>query len=331
MIGSYVVGRLVQSLFVVLVVVFVVAMLVRLIPGDIVDVMIVGNPGITEKDAERVRAELGLDRTVPQHFVAYVSGLIEGDMGTSIRHRQPVSAMIAERVPATLELTLLAMVLAVLLAVPIGMVTAIHQGRLVDQLGMTLATLGVAVPGFLLGILMILVFSVELGWLPPAGRSGSIVAGAWEAAVQGDFGIFWKNLRYFLMPAATLAASVVAINARLIRSTMLEVIRQDFLLFVRAKGAPPRVIYLRHALRNAMIPAVTMLGLQLGFLVSGAFIVENVFAWPGLGRLAVEAILWRDLPLIQGTVLVSSILFVSLSLVVDLVYRLLDPRIRYGH
>lgn len=331
MIGSYVVGRLVQSLFVVVVVVFVVAMLVRLIPGDIVDVMIVGNPGITEEDAARVRAELGLNRTVPQHFVAYVSGLIEGDMGTSIRHRQPVSTMIAERVPATLELTLLAMVLAVGLAIPIGMVTAVHQGRLVDQLGMTLATLGVAVPGFLLGILMILVFSVELGWLPPAGRSGSIVAGAWEAAVQGDFGIFWKNLRYFLMPAATLAASVVAINARLIRSTMLEVIRQDFLMFVRAKGAPAQVIYLRHALRNAMIPAVTMLGLQLGFLVSGAFIVENVFAWPGLGRLAVEAILWRDLPLIQGTVLVSSILFVSLSLVVDLVYRLLDPRIRYGH
>lgn len=251
-------------------------------------------------------------------------------MGTSIRHRQPVADMIMERLPATLELTVVAMVFAILLAVPIGMLTAIYQGSIFDQVGMTLATLGVAVPGFLLGILMILLFTVELRWLPPAGRSGSVVVAAYEALRHGDITLFWNSFRYFLMPAATLAASIVAINARLIRSTMLEVIRQDFLMFVRAKGAPPRIVYLRHALRNAMIPAITILGLQMGFLVSGAFIVENVFAWPGLGRLAVDAILWRDLQLIQGTVLISSILFVCLSLSVDLLYRLLDPRIRYG-
>jgi len=328
--GAYLIRRLLQALLVIAAVVFVVAMLVKLVPGDIVDMMAIGNPAFTEEDAERVREELGMNRSVVEHFVVYTTGLFEGELGNSIRHRQPAATLIAERLPATVELTVVAMVFALLLAIPIGVITAIKQGSVVDQVGTALATLGVAIPGFLLGILMIMLFTVELGWLPPSGRSGSVVVALYRSVVELDPGILWESLRYFLMPAAALAASIVAINSRLIRSTMLDVIRQDYIQFVRAKGAPTRVVYLRHALRNALIPSVTILGLQLGFLISGAFIIENVFAWPGLGRLAVEAILWRDLPLIQATVLVSSIIFVALSITVDLVYRFLDPRIDYA-
>ncbi|MEQ9815294.1 MAG: ABC transporter permease [Azospirillaceae bacterium] len=328
--GAYLVRRLLQALLVIAAVVFVVAMLVKLVPGDIVDMMAIGNPAFTEEDAERVREELGMNRSVVEHFVVYTAGLFEGELGNSIRHRQPAATLIAERLPATIELTVVAMIFALVLAIPIGVITAIKQGSVVDQVGTALATLGVAIPGFLLGILMIMLFTVELGWLPPSGRSGSVVVALYHSVVELDPGILWESLRYFLMPAAALAASIVAINSRLIRSTMLDVIRQDYIQFVRAKGAPTRVVYIRHALRNALIPSVTILGLQLGFLISGAFIIENVFAWPGLGRLAVEAILWRDLPLIQATVLVSSIIFVALSITVDLVYRFLDPRIDYA-
>lgn len=328
--GGYLIRRLIQAVLVILAVIFVVAMLVKLVPGDIVDMMAVGNPAFTVEDAERMREELGMNRSVVSHFLAYTQGVLEGDLGVSIRHRQPAATLIFERLPATLELSLLSMIFAIMLAVPIGVITAIYQGSAIDQLGTALATLGVAVPGFLLGILMIMLFTVEWNWLPPSGRAGSVIVAAYQAVVHLDPSIFWESFRYFIMPAAALAASVVAINSRLIRSTMLDVIRQDYIQFVRAKGAPTRIVYLRHALRNALIPSITILGLQLGFLISGAFIIENVFAWPGLGRLAVEAVLWRDLPLIQATVLISSIVFVAMSISVDLLYRLLDPRIDYA-
>ncbi len=210
------------------------------------------------------------------------------------------------------------------------MLAAMNQGRPIDYASTLFSVLGVATPGFLVGILLILVFSVELGWLPPAGRGLSLVDALYRSAVRGDPSILWGSLRYYLMPAFSLALVVAAINARLIRSAMLEVLRQDFVLFARSKGLTRRRINFGHVLRNALIPTITIIGLQLGFLISGAFIIENVFGWPGLGRLAVEAIHWRDYPLIQGTVLLSSVLFVSLTLAVDLLYCVLDPRIDYA-
>jgi peptide/nickel transport system permease protein len=319
--------RLAYAAVVLVLVVFFLAVLVKLVPGDAVDLMISSNPGLTAADAARLRTELGLDRSAVAQFLHYAERLAEGDFGESLRHRKPVWEMLSERLPATIELTLLSMLLALLIAVPLGMIAALRQGSAVDYAATVFSVLGVATPGFLVGILLILLFSVELGWLPPAGRSASLTIAAYDAIRSGDSAKFWASLRYHLMPAFSLALVVAAINARLIRSAMLEVLRQDFVLFARSKGLTPRRIHLRHVLRNALIPTVTIIGLQLGFLISGAFIIENVFAWPGLGRLAVEAIDWRDYPLIQGTVLLTSLLFLSLTFAVDLLYSVLDPRI----
>jgi ABC-type dipeptide/oligopeptide/nickel transport system permease component len=327
---SFLARRLTYGLVVVAGVVFVLALLVKLVPGDVVEVMAVGNPGFTAADAARLREELGVNRSVPAQFVHYAGMLLRGDLGESFRHRRPVWELLRERLPATLELTLVAMGLAIGIALPLGMLTALRPGTALDYGGTVFSVLGVATPGFLVGILLILVFTIELNWLPPSGRKGSFIAAAGEALVRRDAGVFWASFRYYVMPALALALVAAAINARLIRSAVLEVMRQDFVLFAKAKGLPPRVVYRDHILRNALIPTVTIMGLQLGFLISGAFIIETVFAWPGIGRLAVEAVHWRDYPLIQGTVLLSSIMFLALSLAVDVLYRVLDPRIAYG-
>jgi peptide/nickel transport system permease protein len=326
---GYVARRLGYAVVIVAAVVFVLAVLVKLVPGDVVDVILASNPGLTAEDAARLRAQLGVDRPAVEQFVRYAGQLLEGNFGESIHHRQPVWQLLEERLPATLELTLLAMIVAVAIALPLGMLAALRRGGVVDYLATVFSVLGVATPGFLVGILLILLFTIELNWLPPSGRGPSLAVAVWRGIADTDPAIVWESLRYYLMPAAALALVVAAVNARLIRSAMLDVLRRDFVLFAKAKGLPPRVVNRRHVLRNALIPTVTIVGLQLGFLISGAFIIENVFAWPGLGRLAVDAVHWRDYPLIQGTVLLSSILFLSLSLAVDLLYRALDPRIEY--
>jgi peptide/nickel transport system permease protein len=238
--------------------------------------------------------------------------------------------LVLERLPATLELTFLSMLLAVVLAIPIGVFTALRQGQAVDYAGSVFAILGVSIPSFLLGILLILFFSVDLGLLPASGRGQTLTAAIAHAVAVGNGQILWRSLRYLLMPSTALALSVMAWNARLTRSAMLEVMRQDYIQFARAKGLPGRAIVIRHALRNAIIPTVTIVGLQLGYLLSGSFVIENVFAWPGVGRLAVQAIFWRDYPVIQAVVLVTGILFLLINLIIDIVYRWVDPRIGYG-
>jgi ABC-type dipeptide/oligopeptide/nickel transport system permease component len=327
---AFILRRLLYAGVVLVAVVFFLAVLVKLVPGDAVDLMISSNPGLTAADAARLRTELGLDRSAVAQFVHYAERLADGDFGESLRHRKPVWELLSERLPATLELTVLAMILALLIAVPLGMMAALRQGSAVDYAATVFSVLGVATPGFLVGILLILLFSVDLGWLPPSGRGQSLTISLWRAIRDWDGAIFWASLRYYAMPALSLALVVAAINARLIRSAMLEVLRQDFVLFAKSKGLTRARINFRHVLRNALIPTVTIIGLQLGFLISGAFIIENVFSWPGLGRLAVDAIHWRDYPLIQGTVLLSAVLFVSLTLIVDLLYSVLDPRIDYA-
>jgi peptide/nickel transport system permease protein len=327
---AYVATRLAHALAVLLCVVFVVSVLVKLIPGDPVDIMSAGNPGITPAQKQELREQLGLTRPLLDQFASYVGGALHGDLGQSIRFRTSALRIVLERLPATFELTLTAMIIAVAIAVPLGVVTALRQGGVVDYAGSIFGILGVSIPSFLLGILMVLFVSVDLGLLPAAGRGEALTAAIARAVVTGNASVFWKSFRYLILPALALATSVIAWNARLTRSAMLEALRQDYIRFAIAKGLPRSVVILRHALRNAIIPTLTIIGLQVGYLLSGSFVIENVFAWPGVGRLAVQAVLWRDYPVIQAVVLATAITFLAINLLLDILYRLVDPRIRYG-
>lgn len=317
------VSRLFYAALILVGVTFVVASLVKLVPGDPVDVIAAGNPGMSLADMELLRERMGLTRSVPEQFAAYLGGALQGDLGTSIRQGVPVTQLIGERLPATAELAFWAIVIALALAVPIGILTALKRDSWVDYAGTSFAVLGVSTPGFLLAVMLILWFSIDLRWLPASGYRGSALA-----TLFGDPLAFWSKFRYFILPAISLAFVLVAMNARLIRSAMLEVLEQDYIAFATAKGVPRAVIILRHALRNALLPVVTMVGLQMGGLLSGTVVIETVFAWPGIGRLAVDAIHIRDYPVIQAVVLVSAVLFITINLIVDGLYRLIDPRVR---
>lgn len=321
-------ARLFHAVIVLLGVTFVVASLVKLVPGDPVDVIAAGNPGMTVEDMDRLRAEMGLTRPVAEQFLSYLGSAVRGDLGVSIRQGVPTADLILERLPATLELSFWAIVVAVVLAVPLGIATSLRRNSALDYAGTFVAVLGVSTPGFLVGVLAILLFSVQLGWLPASGFRGSAILAAGQAVMAWDASVFWTAFRHYILPTISLALVLVAINTRLVRSSMLEVLQQDFVTFATAKGVPRRVVVLRHAFRNALLPVVTAAGLQLGALLSGTIVVETVFAWPGIGRLAVDAIHWRDYPVIQAVVLVSAVLFISLNLLVDLLYRAIDPRVR---
>jgi len=323
-----VIARIAHAIIVLLGVTLVVSSLVRLVPGDPVDVIAASNPAMTQADMETLREAMGLTRPVMEQFAIYVTGAVQGDLGVSIRQRVPTAELIVERLPATIELTFWAIVLAMALAVPIGLATALNRGTSVDYAGTTVVVLGVSMPGFLLGVLLILFFSVQLRWLPASGFRGSALMAMGQAVMERDFSIFWNAFRYFILPSISLAFVLVAINARLIRSAMLEVLQQDYITFAAAKGVPRFVIIIRHALRNALLPLVTVAGLQMGNLLSGTIVIETVFAWPGVGRLAVDAIHWRDYPVIQAVVLVSAVLFITINLLVDILYRFIDPRVR---
>ncbi|MBB6467111.1 peptide/nickel transport system permease protein [Aminobacter lissarensis] len=323
-----VVSRLLYAAVILLGVILVVASLVKLVPGDPVDVIAAGNPGMSVQDMDMLRERMGLTRSVPEQFVAYLGGAIKGDLGSSIRQGVPVTSLIAERLPATGELAFWTLILAFAIAIPLGIITALKRDSWLDYAGTFVAVLGVSMPGFLLAVLMILWFSIELRWLPASGYRGSALASIGRAVAERDIGIFWNAFRYFILPSISLAFVLVAVNARLIRSAMLEVLQQDYITFAIAKGAPRLTIILRHALRNALLPIVTLAGLQMGALLSGTVVIETVFAWPGIGRLAVDSIQVRDYPIIQAVVLVSAALFISLNLIVDILYRFIDPRVR---
>lgn len=323
-----IISRLFYAILILLGVILVVSSLVKLVPGDPVDVLAAGNPGMTVADMEVLRESMGLNRSVPEQFFAYLGRAVQGDLGTSIRQGVPVMTLILERLPATAELAFWTVVFAGIVAVPLGVLTALRRGTWIDNVGTIIAVLGVSMPGFLLAVLMILWFSVELRWIPASGYRGSALAAFGRAVVQGDASVFWHAFRYFILPALSLSFVLIAVNARLIRSAMLEVLEQDYITFAAAKGVPTMAIVIRHALRNALLPVVTIVGLQLGSLLSGTVVIETVFAWPGIGRLAVDAIHVRDYPVIQAVVLVSALLFIMINLIVDGLYRVIDPRVR---
>jgi len=255
-----------------------------------------------------VRAELGLDLPLPQQFVRYFGHLLQGDLGTSLRTKRPVATEIADRFMPTLWLTLASMAWSVLFGMALGIVSAVWRNRWPDRLGMTLAVSGISFPAFALGMLLMQIFSVSLGWLPTVGAS------TWQ---------------HYILPSITLGAAVAAVMARFTRASFVEVVQEDFVRTARAKGVSESRVVLKHALRNALIPVVTMMGLQFGFLLGGSIVVETVFNWPGLGRLLVDAVTQRDYPVIQGLVLLFSLEFILINLLVDVLYGVINPSIRY--
>jgi peptide/nickel transport system permease protein len=279
----------------------------HLVPGDPVDVML----GETAQAADKalLRAELGLDRPLAAQYGAYLAGLARGDLGRSFTYRKPVREVIASRLPATLQLAGCALAVALAVAFPLGVLAAVRKDTLFDRGSLVASLLGVSMPNFWLGPLLILLFSVHLRWLPVSGREG------------------WASV---ILPALTLGTGLAAILSRMLRSSLVEVLRADYLAAARARGVSEAKVIWVHALRNACLPVITLLGLQLGSLLSGAVITEAVFAWPGIGTLLLQALQGRDYPLAQGCVLVISLGYVGANLLADLLYRLADPRVRGG-
>jgi len=306
----------------------------RMTPGDPVDIMMGGGGAVSAGEMEQLRSEFHLDKPLPVQLWLFLKDAARGDLGYSYVQKRRVTTLIFERLPATIELAAGALFFALLIAMPIGIVSAVRQNSLVDRLSMAGAFLGISMPSFWLGIILILVFSVALQWLPVQGRIDfgvgleeitglyvldSILTRNWEALVS--------CLRHLVLPSVTLGAAVAAVVARVLRSSMLETLRSDYVTLARAKGAPERGVVLKHALRNALIPTVTVVGLQVGVLLGGNMIVETVFSWPGLGRLTVTSIFQRDFPLIQGAVMIYAFTFVMANLVVDILYTYLNPKI----
>jgi ABC-type dipeptide/oligopeptide/nickel transport system permease component len=326
--GAFLLRRIIHMVAVLAAVLVIVSLLLRLIPGDPVDAMMSGNPGMTQENMDMVREQLGLNDPLLTQVWRYASGVLQGDLGDSLRFRTPVLPLITEKLGPTLELTVFAMIVAILIALPLGLITALHRDRPADYIGSIVAVLGISVPAFLLGILFILAFAVEWRIFPAAGYGGAMTDALWALLSEGDPGPLRESLRYLFLPGVTLGISVAAYNARMIRSSMVEVLRQDYIRAAQAKGLRHKTVVMRHAFRNALIPVITILGLQIGYLLSGAFVIENVFAWPGIGRFAVQALTWRDYPTIQAIVLITALIFLTINLLVDLLYAVIDPRIR---
>jgi ABC-type dipeptide/oligopeptide/nickel transport system permease component len=279
--------------------------IMKFIPGD--PAQMIGGIDASEQDLEAIRHRLGLDQPVYVQYLKFVGNALQGDFGDSIRSHRPVTDELAHRLPETVKLAVASTLLATVVGMVLGVLAALRPYSLLDNLSMALAISGVSTPVFWLGLMLILLFSVRLGWLPTSGSGG---------------------IDHLVLPALTLAASSAAIIARQMRSDMLEVLHAEYVRTARAKGLGEQAVVVRHALRNALIPTVTVIGLQFGNLLAGAVITETVFAWPGVGRLLVDAIKYRDFPVVQATILVLATMFVVVNLLVDLLYFVLDPRIR---
>ncbi len=280
--------------------------LIHLVPGDPVEVML--GETATSADKEFLRRELGLDQPLRNQYLRFLTGLVTGDLGRSLYQEGSVTELILLRFPATLELTVAAMGVALLIAFPLGIAAAVRRGSWTDRLSLFFSLLGLAMPNFWLGPLLIMVFSIELGWLPVSGRGG---------------------LDHLVLPALTLGTAMAAILTRMIRSSLLEAIHEDYIQTARAKGLTESRVWLKHALRNSLLPVITIMGLQFGSLLAGSVITETIFMWPGIGHLTIQAIQTRDYPLVQGCILVISISYLLVNLLTDIFYHVADPRIRY--
>lgn len=306
--GKYLTQRLLSTIPVLIGVTIAVFSMLHLVPGDPIQMML-GEFQTSPEQMAQLQSQLHLDEPLPQQYGRFVTGAMQGDLGYSIRSKRPVMNEIRDNLPSTIILTLSGLAIALTIGLTLGVIAAVKQNTWVDLTSMVVAMLGVSMPSFWLGLLLIFAFSLKLEWFPATGG--------------GD-------LRHLVLPAMTLGLGASAIIARLTRSTMLEVLNQEYITTARAKGLRGSMVVLRHALRNALIPTVTILGLQFGQLLAGAVVVETVFGRPGIGRLIVSAILEKDFPLVQGIVLFIAISYVVINLLVDLLYAVLDPRIRFG-
>ena len=302
----YILRRLVLTIPVLLGVATMVFALIHLVPGDPAEAML--GETAAASDLEELRQRLGLDQPLLTQYRHFLVGLVQGDLGTSFRYGTPVAQEIAQRMGPTMRLAIVAMLVAVAIAVPLGVVGALYRGRAPDRVAMTLSLAGIAMPNFWLGPVLAIVFAVWLGWLPVSGT------GTW---------------RHIVLPAATLGAALAAITARMTRASLVDELRELYVQAARARGLSRTRAVIRHAFRNSLIPVVTILGLQLGSVLTGTIITETIFSWPGVGRLLIQAINFRDYPLVQGCILLISVTYVTMNLVVDVVYAWLDPRIRY--
>jgi ABC-type dipeptide/oligopeptide/nickel transport system permease component len=304
---AFLIRRLVLTVPVLIGVASLVFALIHLIPGDPVQAML--GDTAPPQDVDALRERLGLNRPLYAQYVSFMEGAATGDFGTSIRTNQTVVEAIAERMPATAELALASMVIAVAIAIPLGIIAAVWAGTAVDHVATTLALVGISMPTFWLGPLLAIVFSISLGWLPVSGRG---------------------TLAHLVLPAVTLGAPLAAVVARMTRASVLEELHELYVLAARARGVSRAGAVLKHAFRNSLIPVVTVLGLQFGAVLTGAVITETIFSWPGVGRLLIQSIGSRDYPVVQGCILLIAVTYVSVNLMVDVVYGFLDPRIRHG-
>lgn len=326
--------RILATIPIVFGVAIVVFFFIRLTPGDPVDIMMGQGGTVSEGEIEQLREEFHLDEPLHVQLWLFLKDAVRGDLGYSYILKRPVTTLIAERLPATIELALGGLILSLIIALPIGIVSAVRQNSPLDRFSMAGAFLGISMPGFWLGIILILLFSVRLKLLPVQGRlafdanleeiTGFFVL---DSLLTGNRTALVSSLKHLILPSITLGAPVAAVVARVLRSSMLETLRSDYVTLARSKGAPEWSVILKHALRNALIPTVTVVGLQVGILLGGNMIIETVFGWPGLGRMVVSAIFDRDFPLIQGSVMIYAFTFVMANLVVDVLYTYLNPKI----
>lgn len=300
--------------------------LMQVVPGDPAAILL-GEQATPEAIAE-VRHELGLDRSLPVQLGDYLWSSLQGDLGDSFFQNEPVTRAIGARLGATIELAVASLVFAIVVGLFLGVVAAVKQGSIIDVVSMLFAQLGVSMPVFWLGILLTFWFAVELNWLPAIGR-GEPLLSAIGAALSGRPGVLLNSLSHLVLPAVALGLNSAAVISRLVRSSMLETLSEDYIRTAYAKGLPPSAVVVSHALRNALLPVISVIGLRFGVLLGGAVLTEAIFGWPGLGQLAVSAISQRDIPLVQGVVLVFALMFTIVNLVVDLLYGVIDPRIRF--
>ena len=298
--------RLLLSIPVLIGVATLVFALIHIIPGDPVRTML--GESASDESIIELRGRLGLDRPLYQQYGIYLKDLLHGDLGRSLRTNEPVATVLADRIPATFELAVAAMIVSIIVAIPLGIVAAVRAGTSVDHLATTAALVGISMPSVWLGPLLAIVFAVELGWLPVSGRG---------------------TVAQLVLPAVTLGAPLAAMLARITRASVIDELRELYVTAARARGVSRARAILRHAFRNSLIPIVTVLGLQVGAVLTGAVITETIFAWPGIGRLLIQSIGFRDYPLVQGCILLIAVTYVSVNLLTDLAYGLLDPRIRY--
>jgi len=334
--GIKILERILIAIPTMLAIAMLIFVLMRIMPGDPVDKMMGKSGNISIEEVQALEREFHLDLPISVQLKIFLIGIFYGDLGTSFQERRPVWEMIAERIPPTLELALSALLFSLIISVPIGIISAVKQNSLIDRLGMGFAFLGISAPAFWLGIVLIIIFAVKLSIFPVYGRIAFAykpihITGMYvlDSILSRNWPALKDSLMHLILPSISLGAAQAAVTTRILRSSMLGVLRADYVTLARTKGLSEYVVITKHALRNALIPTVTVIGLQIGMLLGGNMIIETIFGWPGLGRLVVTSIFNRDFPVVQGAVMFYALTYVVANLIVDIIYTYLNPKISF--